>query len=97
MTLNENIRIENARLYPLAVVDRLRTALQKGADLHAVESRRNFYDLSIEGRTYFIYVSPVNGQVTLIATWAQRRASADSKTDEHTPWWRRIRAHLLAA
>jgi hypothetical protein len=94
---NEIMRIENARLYPSATVDRLRTALLNGADLHADESRRNFFDLDIEGRTYFIYVSPVNGAVTLIATWAQRCASTDSKMEEHAPWWRRITAHLLAA
>jgi hypothetical protein len=97
MIRNEIVRIENARLYPPTVVDRLRTALLKGADLHADESRRNFYDLSIQNRTYFIYVSPINGNITLIATWAQKRPSAASKTDEHAHWWRWIRAHLLAA
>ena len=94
---NNIIRIENARLYPSAIVDRLQTALLNGADLHADESRRNFFDLDIEGRTYFIYVSPVSGNVTLIATWAQKSASADSKMDDHAPWWRRITAHVLAA
>jgi hypothetical protein len=94
---NNIIRIENARLYPSAIVDRLQTALSNGADLHADESRRNFFDLDIAGRTYFIYVSPVNGNVTLIATWAQKCLSSDSKMDDHAPWWRRITAHLLAA
>ncbi len=94
---NEIIRIENARLYPSAIVDRLQTALLNGADPHADESRRNFFDLDIEGHTYFIYISPASGNVTLIATWAQKCASASSKMDEHAPWWRRITAHLLAA
>ena len=97
MSPKEKIRIENARHYPSAIVDQLRTALSNGAELRADESRRNFYDLDIEDRTYFIYVSPASGSVTLIATWAQKRLSADAKSAEQTPWWRRIRAHFLAA
>ena len=81
MLAKEKIRIENARLYPAAVVDQIQTALLNGAELHADDSRRNFYDLDFEGRTYFIYVSPVSGSVTLIATWAQKRPSADEKPD----------------
>jgi hypothetical protein len=94
MLSKETIRIENARLYPSAIVDQLRTALSNGAELHADKSRMNFYDLDTKGRTYFIYLSPVSGNVTLIATWAQRRPSADAKSDGQAPWWRRITAVL---
>src|ERR1700680_4487890 len=97
MSPKENIRIENARLYPSAIVDQLRTALSKGAELHADKSRMNFYDLDIKGRTYFIYISPASGSVTLIATWAQKCQSADAKSGGQAPWWRRITAHFLAA
>jgi hypothetical protein len=71
MFSRENIRIENARLYPSEVVDRLRTALSNGSELHVDESRMNFYDLNTEGHTYFMYISPASGSVTLIATWAK--------------------------
>ena len=77
MLAKEKVRIENARLYPAAIVDQIQTALSNGAELHADESRKNFYDLDFKGRTYFIYVSPVSGSVTLIATWPQKRPSAD--------------------
>ena len=95
MLSREKIRIENRWLYPSAIVDQLRIALSNGAELHADESRRKFYDLDTEGRTYFIYVSPVSGSVTLIATWARKRPSADAKSDEQAPWWRRITEHFL--
>ena len=62
------IQIENARLYPAATVDQLRTALSNGAALQPNAARKNFYDLDTEGRTYFIYVSPASGSITLIAT-----------------------------
>jgi hypothetical protein len=84
------IRIENARLYPAATVDQLRTALSNGAVLKPDETRRNFYDLQTEGRTFFIYVSPASGSITLIATWA-----ADATTDGQAPWCHRITAHFL--
>jgi hypothetical protein len=66
-------------------MNQLRTALANGTELHADESRVNFYDLNSEDRTYFIYISPVSGSVTLIATWARKYPSADAKSDEQTP------------
>ena len=92
-----NIRIENARLYPSEVVDRLYAALSRGAELGADQSRTNFYTVNSEGRTYFIYISPANEKVTLIAKWAQKRASADGESEGHSRWWQRIAEHILAA
>lgn len=97
MLSQEKVRIENARLYPAAIVDDLRTALSKGAKLQANGDRKHFYDVDFEGRTFFIHISPANGSVTLIATWARERSSADVKQDGQGPWWRRITAHLHAA
>jgi hypothetical protein len=96
MILRETIRIENARLYPAATVDQLRTALSNGAVLQPNAARRNFYDLDTEGRTYFLYVSPSSGSITLIATWDRKRQSEDATTDGQAQWWRRITAHFLA-
>lgn len=97
MFSRENVRIENARLYPPEVVDRLYTALSNGAELHVNESRTNFYDLNAEGHTFFIYISPPTGNVTLIATWAQKSTSTDAKLANQHAWWRRITEHFLAA
>lgn len=97
MFSRENVRIENARLYPSEIMNQLRTALANGTELHADESRVNFYDLNSEDRTYFIYISPANGSVTLIATWAQKRTSTYAKSAEQHTWWRRITEHILAA
>jgi hypothetical protein len=97
MLSRTEIRIENARLYPEAIVDQFRAALTNGAKLRANETRRNFYDVDTKERTYFLYVSPVTGSITLIATWARKRSSANLKTSGQSPWWRRITAHYLAA
>jgi hypothetical protein len=97
MLSKEKIRIENPWLCPSAIVDQLRTALSNGAELQADQSRRNFYDLDTEGRTYFIYVSPASGSVTLIATWARKHPSADARAYRQDRWWQRITIHFLAA
>jgi hypothetical protein len=71
-----NIRIENARLYPSAIVDQLRIVLSNGAELHADESRREFYELCTGLRTYFIYILSASGSITLIALWTQKHPFA---------------------
>jgi hypothetical protein len=97
MLPKEKIRIENARLYPAAIVNQLQTALSNGAKLQVDETRRNFYDLETEGRTYFIYISPASRNIILIATWERKCSSANAKSAWQGPWWRRITAHFLAA
>src|ERR1700722_7248180 len=97
MFSRENIRIENSRLYPSEVVDRLLAALSSGAELQAEESRKNFYNVNSGARTYFIYISPTNGKVTLIATWAQNGGSADVGSDGRPRWWQRIAEHIFAS
>jgi hypothetical protein len=97
MVLKNTIRIENPRLYPGGIEDQLQAALTGGANLQASELRINLYDVATETRTYFIYISPVSGDVTLIATWAQKRPSAGADPNEQGPLWRRITAHFLAA
>jgi hypothetical protein len=96
MLSRENVRIENARLYPSAIVDQLRVALLNGAELHVDETRKNFYELHAGLRTYFIFVSPASRNVTLIATWAQKRPPVDTRLDGQAPWWRRIATHIFA-
>jgi hypothetical protein len=91
--LQARIQIENARLYPAAIVDELRAALSNGTNLRADETRKNFYDLDIEGRTFFIYISAASGNVTLIAMWPRRPSMADTKSEGPGSWWRWFTTH----
>jgi hypothetical protein len=97
MFSRENIRIENSRLYPSEIVDRLHAALSSGAELRTDGSRINFYNVDSGARTYFIYTSPANGKVTLIATWEQNGGSDDVGSGGHPRWWQRIAEHIFAA
>jgi hypothetical protein len=96
MTPREEIRIENARLYPAAVVERLLAVLSNGAELLADKTRNNLYDLEIGDRAYFIYVAPASGNVTLIATWVKRRANANEGLTKLVSWRRRIASYSPA-
>jgi hypothetical protein len=97
MFLKDTIRIENPRLYPDGIVDQLREALSSGASLKASELRINFYDVATETRAYFIYLSPVSGDITLVASWTQNSTFPGEEQDEQGSLWRRIAAHFLAA
>jgi hypothetical protein len=85
----------NARLYPLEIVEQLLAALSRGADLRADETRKHFYSLDAGSRTFYIYISPVNGSVTLIASWTKKRKwkSFFAQFSAHAPWRRWIAAH----
>jgi hypothetical protein len=93
----EKILIENARHYPKEIVDQLRTALSNGASLNADESRKNLYYVDAQDHTYFIYVSPASGNITLIAAWRGKRVSANRISHENGPWSQRIATLDFAA
>jgi hypothetical protein len=93
MLTKETLRIENARLYPAELVDQLLAALSSGAELRPDDSRTNFYDVEANGRTFFIYISPVGGRITLIASWTKPLAASLSKSFGHFSLWRWIAVH----
>jgi len=69
--------IENPRKYAPPVVDDLRKALVAGAVARKDPQRPNFYELEGENSsTYYIHISPINGNVTLLAKWLREHQSA---------------------
>jgi hypothetical protein len=70
--------IEDARDHGFEVVSKLRTAVARGVQATPDPRRPGVYDVYDNGRVFFIYVSPVNGNVTLIATWLEN--SGERKT-----------------
>jgi hypothetical protein len=61
--------IHNRQNYPAAIVDQLEKLLVKGVSARQDPRRENFYDLEHADRIFFIYLSPLTGSVTLLATW----------------------------
>jgi hypothetical protein len=77
MTLKmKEVKVENLRNYSGDVVDKLRGLLLAGADADLDPQRRGFYDVYNGTRVFFIHISPVSGNVMLLASWLRERAAA---------------------
>lgn len=69
LQMNEQTRIEDPRQYGGEIVNDLRNFLIVGGFAQGDPRRANFYELEIGYHTYYIHVSPINGDVTLLARW----------------------------
>ena len=69
LRMNEHARIEDPRKYGADVVNDLRNLLTAGGSAQRDPHRDNFYDLENDAHTFYIHISPVNGNVTLLAKW----------------------------
>jgi hypothetical protein len=61
--------VDNPRNYPPEIIEELEELLLSGGPSVPDPKREDFYDLENHGRTFFIYVSPKTGRVTLLGTW----------------------------
>jgi hypothetical protein len=69
LRLEQRSTIHNRQNYPTDFVDRLEKLLVEGVSARQDPSRTNFYDIENADRVFFIYLSPLTGSVTLLATW----------------------------
>jgi hypothetical protein len=67
--VNEEARIENPRDYELDAVESLRHLLAVGSPIQRDPHRENFYEIESDSETYYIHISPINGNVVLLAKW----------------------------
>ena len=74
--MNERTRIEDPRNYGTDVVNDLRILLTAGGCAQRDPRRENFYELEHGDHTFYIYVSPVNGEVMLLAKWMSSTKAA---------------------
>ena len=72
----DEVRIEDPRNHPAKTVLALRDILCGGATIIPDPKRRGFYEVRGESVVYYIYVSPVNGNVLLLATWPKENELA---------------------
>jgi len=83
MSCVAEMQIEDPRNHSEETVLALKDVLCGGATLIPDPKRRGLYEVRSESQVYYIHVSPVSGQVLLLATWpndvGSRRASQPSK------------------
>jgi hypothetical protein len=69
---NEGMKIENPREYDRRTVEYLQHLLKVGSQPQPDPRRKNFYDLDGGSEGYYIHVSPITGNVVLLAKWVHQ-------------------------
>jgi hypothetical protein len=68
----EGMKIENPREYDRGAVEYLQHLLKVGSQAQPDPRRENFYDVDGEGESYYIHVSPITGNVVVLAKWVRQ-------------------------
>jgi hypothetical protein len=55
--------------YPFEVVEQLKKLLVEGVSARPDPGRKKFYDIESADRAFFIHLSPLTGEVILLAVW----------------------------
>ena len=82
LRMTENANIENPREYAAHAVEDLRHLLLAGGQAERDPHREHFYNLEGDGNAYYIHISPISGNVMLLAKWS-RQASESCANAEH--------------
>lgn len=70
--VREGARIENPREYESGAVEHLRQLLEAGSPAQLDPRRDNFYEIESCGENYYIHISPISGNVVLLAKWLRQ-------------------------
>ena len=72
MQVKSGAQIENPREYERGAVEHLRHLLALGSPAQRDPSRENFYEIDSTDESYYIHISPVSGNVVLLARWLRQ-------------------------
>jgi hypothetical protein len=78
LQMDERTRIEDPREYGADIVNGLRNLLTAGGCAQRDPRRENFYELENGDNAFYIHVSPINGDVVLLAKWSSGAKEASS-------------------
>jgi len=70
--VREGARIENPREYESGAIKHLRQLLEAGSPAQLDARRENFYEIEGCCENYYIHISPVSGNVVLLAKWLRQ-------------------------
>lgn len=74
-----NLNIKDLRNHSHETLDTLRALLAGGADVRPDPKRAHFYELEGDTHVFYIYISPADRTVELLATWAREDRPADAE------------------
>ena len=69
---NAQARIENPRNYSSPIVAELQNLLKSGGEATSDPKRLNFYEIENEDSIFYVHVSPISGNVVLLAKWSTK-------------------------
>ena len=69
-------RIDNPREYSTQTVEDLHVVLRLGGQARRDSQRENFYELEGPNASFYIYVSPITGNIVLLARWLRQSQEA---------------------
>ena len=72
LQMKEESKIENPRSYATPAVEGLRDLLTVGSQVQPDPNRDHFYQLEDDKNSYYIHVSPITGNVILLAKWPRQ-------------------------
>ena len=82
LRMSDRIQIENPRDYSDFDVEELRQLLRIGAQAAPDRRRKHCYDLEDNAACYYIHISPVSGNVILLAKWSRQSAENQASAEE---------------
>lgn len=69
MIIANNYEIKDSRNHSPETLDTLRALLAGGASVRPDPKRPHFFELEGDTCVFYVYLSPVDGSVELLATW----------------------------
>jgi hypothetical protein len=81
LQMREGSRIENPREYSARAVQELRDLLAAGGHAQQDLRRENFYLLEDSQNTYYLHVSPITGNIILLARWLRQPQACYAETE----------------
>ncbi len=84
LQMREGSTIENPRSYANHAVESLRELLAAESHVQSDPNRHHFYQLEDDRNAYYIHVSPITGNVILLAKWT--RQAQDCYTNDRAAW-----------
>jgi hypothetical protein len=79
---NQGVKVENPRAYEAGAVELLQYLLKIGSPTERDPRRENFYELDGGSQIYYIHVSPVSGNVVLLAKWVRQSQECYSNSNQ---------------
>jgi hypothetical protein len=82
MTAGNTLEVKDLRNHSPETIETLRGLLASSADARPDAKRPHFYEIEGDACVFYVYVSPVDGSVELLATWP-RTPSAETPAHCH--------------